>query len=325
MARRGVISAFNSSSKLCNKRLLMRSSFIKMLDRELNVIYDEYVSFVTNLYNEIGNFTSDTFNTSQLNKVCDLVREDVRKSSRMFIKDFVSKKETKALDYEELGQLLDGVFSIYYEKVCSYYRKTSMDFILNKLKNVLEDISQSEEFIFLRIYDKAFLSFFQLKFDSFRDSCLEFVKFTDSTVLDELYVNILYGMKSHVVSNASECIFDVLGKEIAINKKSIDEGFLRDFGVTFFENSTGENKDLVESNSLVDEIEPSYCDGFTFIDDYKDLNKIANENGFELVRCNGDHGIFKSSNGMVVIPQGRSIGKGLSIKIQKTIDRYKSI
>ena len=56
-----------------------------------------------------------------------------------------------------------------------------------------------------------------------------------------------------------------------------------------------------------------------YIDDYKKLNKLAVDNGFEYVRCRGDHGIYKNENGLVVIPQGRSVGKGLSIKIQKAI------
>ena len=49
------------------------------------------------------------------------------------------------------------------------------------------------------------------------------------------------------------------------------------------------------------------------------LNKLASDNGFKYIRCKGDHGIFKNNNGLVVIPQGRSIGKGLSFKIQKAI------
>lgn len=54
--------------------------------------------------------------------------------------------------------------------------------------------------------------------------------------------------------------------------------------------------------------------------DFKTLNKIAEQAGFKKVRQKGDHGIFKSIDGdVVVIPQGRSIGKGLSCKIQKNI------
>ena len=61
-------------------------------------------------------------------------------------------------------------------------------------------------------------------------------------------------------------------------------------------------------------------DNFKYIEDYKELNSIAIVEGFELVRCSGDHGVFRNDKGhIVIIPQGRKIGKGLSIVIQKTI------
>lgn len=54
--------------------------------------------------------------------------------------------------------------------------------------------------------------------------------------------------------------------------------------------------------------------------DYRSLNRLAKRSGFSKVRQKGDHGIFKSEDGTVaVIPQGRSVGKGLSCKIQKTL------
>lgn len=51
---------------------------------------------------------------------------------------------------------------------------------------------------------------------------------------------------------------------------------------------------------------------------YKDLNRFAKDNGFEKVRDNGDHGVFRRFDGStVVIPQGRDVGRGLSITLQK--------
>ena len=53
---------------------------------------------------------------------------------------------------------------------------------------------------------------------------------------------------------------------------------------------------------------------------YKEINKIALNNGFILNRVTGGHGIFINNLGkVVVIPQGRDIGKGLQIKILKSI------
>lgn len=59
-----------------------------------------------------------------------------------------------------------------------------------------------------------------------------------------------------------------------------------------------------------------------YISSHRLLNKLANDNDFKYVRSNGDHGIFKRFDGsVVVIPQGRDIGKGLSLKIQKRIEK----
>ncbi|MGL5066909.1 MAG: type II toxin-antitoxin system HicA family toxin [Sarcina sp.] len=53
---------------------------------------------------------------------------------------------------------------------------------------------------------------------------------------------------------------------------------------------------------------------------YQDLNKIAEKNGFKLNRVTGGHGIFINNKGLVtVIPQGHDIGKGLQLKILKSI------
>lgn len=60
---------------------------------------------------------------------------------------------------------------------------------------------------------------------------------------------------------------------------------------------------------------------YKYIDKYLELSKLAVSNGYKLIRNNGDHGIFKNkkSKKIVVIPQGRRIGKGLSIVIQKQL------
>ncbi|GAA0101446.1 hypothetical protein UT300012_21610 [Paraclostridium bifermentans] len=60
----------------------------------------------------------------------------------------------------------------------------------------------------------------------------------------------------------------------------------------------------------------------TYVGKFKELNKIAGVKGFTKVRQNGDHGVFRRFDGStVVIPQGREIGKGLSIKIQKDLNK----
>ena len=53
---------------------------------------------------------------------------------------------------------------------------------------------------------------------------------------------------------------------------------------------------------------------------YIDLNSIATECDFIKVRQKGSHAQYKHSDGrLITIPQGRMVGKGLSIKIQKDL------
>lgn len=54
---------------------------------------------------------------------------------------------------------------------------------------------------------------------------------------------------------------------------------------------------------------------------YKELNDLAESKGWKYVRNNGDHGIFKHPNRdmLLIIPQGRAIGKGLQIFIEKSM------
>lgn len=53
---------------------------------------------------------------------------------------------------------------------------------------------------------------------------------------------------------------------------------------------------------------------------YRELNKLAENAGLQKVRHSGDHAIFKTLDGeVVVIPQGRTICRSLSNKIQRDI------
>ncbi len=54
---------------------------------------------------------------------------------------------------------------------------------------------------------------------------------------------------------------------------------------------------------------------------WNDLEKKANDKGYILKRCHGDHGIYENKDGLVVvIPRGRDIGKGLQIRIMKRLN-----
>lgn len=85
-----------------------------------------------------------------------------------------------------------------------------------------------------------------------------------------------------------------------------------------------ENSNVPEINieQLLQTSEKRLNKTFKNIPSYRKLNKLAKQNGYTKIRDNGDHGIFRRYDGStVVIPQGRSVGKGLSFKIQKDLEK----
>lgn len=97
---------------------------------------------------------------------------------------------------------------------------------------------------------------------------------------------------------------------------SVFDDALADYENVFYGSETGGRlKDIKGDEGTDDSVT------YKLVDNFRDLNRLAENRGYKHVRSNGDHAIFRNKDGyVVVIPQGRSIGKGLSIKIQKTIN-----
>lgn len=147
-----------------------------------------------------------------------------------------------------------------------------------------------------------FIKFYERKKIAIVNICEDFIKYVSCEVGD-LYVGY-----SHKLINALNTYLD--GTAVFVY-----EAKQEDFGTVSAVLYYKYNK---ESVVLVDDIKES--GELKYIADYKELNKVAETNGYSFVRCSGDHGIFKNDAGkIVIIPQGRSIGKGLSIKIQKDL------
>lgn len=80
------------------------------------------------------------------------------------------------------------------------------------------------------------------------------------------------------------------------------------------------NKDIELDNDLKYKNLKTCSEKLNYISSSRELSNLAKSFGYNKVRQNGDHGIFKKLDGStIVIPQGRKIGKGLSLKIQKDI------
>lgn len=306
--------AFYGRGKLSVDINKNRTSFMKHVNEELLVIYDSCVDFIISIYKDLEDVDNEN---CFMVKAYELLKSDIEKDSYEYMKKNYSNVEK--FSYEDLDEIIQSVFDINYKYLMCYCRKICIDFMNDKMRNFLSDSSEREEFAFLSFYDPAFLKMFKYKFEKLAINCLEFVKFTDDSMTEECFHHIVHLLKPSILKTVNGTIKEFYGENIVIDKKSLSEGLLRDIGIKIDYIAKQMDEEVIEEEET--DIDDS---SVVFTDDYKELNRIAEENGFSYVRCNGDHGIFKSENGMVVIPQGRSIGKGLSIKIQKNINRYKA-
>lgn len=79
----------------------------------------------------------------------------------------------------------------------------------------------------------------------------------------------------------------------------------------------------VANQMTTDEMQVKEKSGSNFTHmSWKELEKFAKNADYKYIRSNGDHGIYKNfiTKDTVVIPRGRSIGKGLQIQILKQIE-----
>lgn len=111
--------------------------------------------------------------------------------------------------------------------------------------------------------------------------------------------------------------FEYVKSFIKDNADTIDKA-IRDCLEENNKNTTYEYNDIFDKKNITEH---------KYIDKYQELNKMAERKGFVHVRNNGDHGVFinRKSNKVIVIPQGRKIGKGLSFLIQKQIFQEKCV
>ena len=120
---------------------------------------------------------------------------------------------------------------------------------------------------------------------------------------DMFFDEYFYSISNYIKDDILNIVYDTISFLFdGLTEEDLDE--------LFEELGSKDDEEVIEEGDKVK---------LDYIDDYKKLNKLAIDNGFEYIRSKGDHGIYKNKNGLVVIPQGRSIGKGLSIKIQKSI------
>lgn len=143
----------------------------------------------------------------------------------------------------------------------------------------------------------------------FDDVVADYCNFINATAQDILYQNLV-GIVTEINKLFSK-------KFVAVSRIT----YTKDYNLNVFQVDLIEYTDELESlETNVVSIDNHLEDNISYIDDYKDLNKLAMNNNYTMIRAKGSHGIFSNGKGnIIVIPQGRTIGKGLSLKIQKDI------
>jgi predicted RNA binding protein YcfA (HicA-like mRNA interferase family) len=273
------------------------------------------------------------------NKLLDSI-EKYEKSIKDLLDEFIDI--TKRNDINSLRDLLDLPNEI-------DFRFTTYVLMVASISNAIRIyvIKRSEEFhkIFIRSFEEVYSNYKHLFSPNDKKLFVEKAGLECRAIFRKKVIKVALEFFVQISEDIVEDFFLNLANIIVLNIDSInfkvDETSIMDYDdiidlveklFAFDENVKDKilNK-LIEANTGNRELEKEIIivvernkrnKVYKYIGDWNELNSIAEQKGFTLTRCKGDHGIFnhKETNKMVVIPQNRRIGKGLSLKIQKRLD-----
>ena len=179
--------------------------------------------------------------------------------------------------------------------------KNAFDNIDKEISNALDVVMEP---ILDRFYDDRFLDSVEtyFHFNKIAATYLNLLK-TEESFRSQLNdcIHIMLSSANDYFTSIKECIES---KEKMSVKKNINE----------------ENKLCLDESTYIQDINIQIGEKTYKHRTYKELNKIAEDLNFKVVRCTGDHAIYSRQNSsIVIIPQGRDIGKGLQLKILKNL------
>lgn len=308
-------------------RLQARYKFNNKLNQLCKGLSDNYVNFIFDLYSELDNHVLAEDSVFLL--ACKEFSDYIHKSSLTYcdklIEEFFIKRETSVRLEDFCDELIYDIFKFYCEAILDSYKTISYSFLGNKTQEILDRFSSTETFHELRFLDFNYLKSSIHRFRSLNVKLCEQNDYMYSMFQDEYMPSIVYNLKDYIVPVFLE-VFKLLSDKL--NNLSLDNSYVVTLLEVIEDDYDFVCKKYLNYKDEVDEEVIEVCVSETskqsaridYIDDYKRLNKIATDNGYSLVRSNGDHGIFRNLDGnVVVIPQGRTVGKGLSMRIQKVI------
>lgn len=289
---------FKYNQSMNSGKYVATKQFNSHFKRMISETYDSYIDYTFKVYDELSNTGSE--NKDIFNVICDSIQPLVYEKSKEFIYNYINEETCEVVNKKINLDLIEGVFEIYYDAILDSYRSLTSKYLISDLKKRFMVLSKEECCKKLMYYDPNFINILPLRLkDSLRIFSESSYYLTDMFINEYSY-NVVVLLKDSIVKYIVGILKELCNVEISVEDEDLDT--------------------LLESVSTVaEDIEEVDFEKLEYISDYKRLNKLAKDNGFNLARCKGDHGIFKNDNGLVVIPQGRSIGKGLSFKIQKAI------
>lgn len=270
----------------------------RLFNNMLSEVYDLYMDFSFNLYEEL--MSMEDSDDSFFKKVCDSVSSISYEKSKDEISKYIDSADVDNFnESESCNEILNIVFDVYSDEILYYYNTVCNGYLINLLRNRSRDLSNEECFKELAFLDRTFIKMSVHRFNSLFKRVRSSVTYLNDIFIEECSYNMAIKLKDIIIDCVISSLRDIRSSS-NVGEIELNEMF----------NLLNTNRGNYEEKSL---------GKLEYIDDYRKLNKLAVDNGFEYVRCRGDHGIYKNENGLVVIPQGRSVGKGLSIKIQKAI------
>lgn len=307
MGNRYSIGIFKQNQMKNSAKYLAKKEFNVLMDNLISEVVDEITDFALSLYDKIGSLEVDENGVLLIDKILhdidDVLTIELTEKFKGYIDNYdfsksLSSDFSRDLVFIGMSTYLTNVYQ-YCTDLCSTY----LDYLVVPR---IQELFKEECCCILSSLDKGFLT----KSGHRLSSIFRKLKDNFSYLHDEFSDVCLYTLYNRyedmLVDKISEVSSDVL------YSKDFSDEFL-DLIFDYLRGSLGE-LDIEDTC-----IEEDDLGKLNYISDYKKLNKLAVDNGFEFVRCKGDHGIYKSESGIVVIPQGRTVGKGLSIKIQKAI------
>lgn len=311
-------------------RVQVKSKFNNKLSSICSQLSNEYIDFICNLYSELDEQILDEKSVFLLS--CNEFQEVIHKVSydyysEVFKECFMNEDNAEVVSIKDFcDDVIYSIFKLYCDAVLDSYKTISFTFLGGKIKELIEEFSQTDVFSEMGYFDFNYLKSSVHRLKSLNKKLCDQHEYMYNMFQDEYMSIMVYHLKDYITP-----VFDVIFDDCSSDLELL--GFDNSHVLSLIDMLSNEYtkfsekflffKDNLEFEEILEECESdssSICNKIEYIDDYKRLNKLATDSGYSMIRSNGDHGIFKNEDGsVVVIPQGRTIGKGLSLKIQKVL------